>query len=343
MTAWYPGASRMTLQPEASQQPAIRPTQMIVHSIVAPWTPRRLYEYWRDSTSLESHFGLGYDGSLGQYLPVTTRADANASANRRPDGTGAVSVETASNTSASDPWTEQQVEALIRLGVWLHQVHGIPLRICRTPDDPGYGWHRLHAAWSTGGTACPGAARVTQFREVVFPGIAARATGQTTTPGRAPEEDDMALSDEDVARIAAAVWRTDGILRSPSTAAEGNTHWTADSYLRNLHSLVRGLPEAAARQVALYKDTRLDPRDARQMWDDAASPHHTWQFRPDGSERDAWGLLTATAAEVAALRSVVATLAAGGGLDAAEIQAAAEAGARAFASELGRELTDGRG
>lgn len=97
-----------------------------------------------------------------------------------------------------------------------------------------------------------------------------------------------------------------------------------------------------ARQVALYKDSRLDARDARQMWDDAASPHHVWQFRqrPDGP--DAWGLLTGLTAQVGALTATVAQLAAGGGLDASEIQAAAEAGARAALAELGERLTNDR-
>jgi len=183
--AWYPGATRMELQPESDSQPAIRPTQFILHSIAAPWTARRMYEYWRDSTNLDSHFGLGYAGDLGQYLGTETRADANYKANLRPDGTGAVSIETASNLQHTDPWTDEQVEQLIRLGVWLHMQHEIPLRICRTASDPGFGYHRLHADWAVSGTACPGDARVAQFREVVFPGIVARATG---TP---IEEDDM--------------------------------------------------------------------------------------------------------------------------------------------------------
>ncbi|PWI08319.1 N-acetylmuramoyl-L-alanine amidase [Streptomyces sp. NWU339] len=186
--AWYPGATKMELQPESDSQPAIRPTQCIVHSIVAPWTARRTYEYWRDSTNLESHFGLGYEGDLAQYIGTETRADANAGANRRADGTGAVSIETASDTKASDPWTDKQIEQLIRLGVWLHQHHKIPLRICRTHDDPGFGYHSLFPQWSTSGTACPGTARIKQWREVVFPGIVARATGKTTDP---VQEDDM--------------------------------------------------------------------------------------------------------------------------------------------------------
>jgi hypothetical protein len=170
----------MELQPESRDQPTITPTQFILHSIAAPWDEQRIYEYWRDSTNLESHFGLDFDGSMGQFLSTTTKADANYQANAR-----AVSIETASNLEHTDPWTEAQVEQLIRLGVWLHQTHGIPLRVCRSWDDPGYGYHALYREWSTSGTACPGAARIRQFRERVFPGIVARATGQTTN------EDDM--------------------------------------------------------------------------------------------------------------------------------------------------------
>ncbi|MBT2449487.1 N-acetylmuramoyl-L-alanine amidase [Streptomyces sp. ISL-43] len=194
---WYPGAIRMELQPESDNQPAIRPTQFIVHSIAAPWDEKRLYAYWRDSTNLESHFGLDYDGSLGQYIGTQTRADANYKANLRPDGSGAVSIETASD--GDDPWTPEQIEELIKLGVWLHHTHGIPLHICQTADDPGYGYHRLHAAWAASGTDCPGDTRVQQFKKVVFPGIVARATGQTTDPS---EEDDLPTAQE----IADAVW-----------------------------------------------------------------------------------------------------------------------------------------
>ncbi|GGV86680.1 hypothetical protein GCM10010294_67580 [Streptomyces griseoloalbus] len=196
--AWYPGATRMELQPESDAQAAIRPTQFIVHSVVAPWDEKRIYAYWRDSTNLESHFGLDYDGSIGQYIGTETRADANAGANRRPDGTGAVSIETASNTSATDEWTPEQIEQLVQLGVWLHERHDIPLRICRSHSDPGFGYHSQFREWSTSGTACPGKARIRQFREVVFPGIVARAKG-TNTPAPAPtspKETGMKLTDQ---------------------------------------------------------------------------------------------------------------------------------------------------
>jgi len=237
--AWYPGATKMELQPESDAQPAIKPTQFILHSIVAPWTPQRTYEYWRDSTNLESHFGLGYDGSLGQYIGTETRADANAAANRRADGTGAVSLESASNLQASDPWTPAQVESLIRLGVWLHEKHGIPLRICRTADDPGYGYHRLHSAWNPDGHACPGDARVKQFKEVVFPGIVARATGQTS------EEDDMPTA----AEVAKAVLTLDGVISVPGAPATNPT-WTLASTQTEILKRIDAVRTAEAAQTA---------------------------------------------------------------------------------------------
>lgn len=294
--AWYPGATKMELQPESDAQPAIKPTQFIAHSVIAPWTARRIYEYWRDSSSLESHFGLGYSGDLAQYIGTETRADANASANRRADGTGAVSIETASNTSGTDPWTAAQIEELIKLGVWLHQRHNVPLRICRSHSDPGFGYHSMFREWSTSGTACPGAARIKQFKEVVFPGIVARAAGKTT------EEDDVALTDADVKKI----WYGDHI---PAVAPpynntdweKGNRTWTAKYAIQTIAVSGR---ETLARVKGLEEAVK--------------------QLLAQGAARDA----------------VLTRLAEGGGLTAAEIQAAAEAGAQAALDKLAERLAE---
>lgn len=230
--AWYPGATKMELQPESDTQPAIDPTQFIVHSIVGPWTARRTYEYWRDSTNLESHFGIGYAGDIAQYIGTETRADANAGANRRADGTGAISVETASNLTATDLWTAKQVEELIKAGVWAHQQHGIPLRLCRTADDPGFGWHKMHDAWNPSAHSCPGPARITQFREVVFPGIVARAGGQSSS-----EELDM-----DKTQVHDAVWEQDRApAPSTSPSVKTNKTWKPISFLREIYDGITGL------------------------------------------------------------------------------------------------------
>ncbi|MFF4531450.1 peptidoglycan-binding protein [Streptomyces sp. NPDC001407] len=203
--AWYPNARKMELQPESDAQPAIRPTQLIFHSVAAPWTPERIYEYWRDSTNLESHFGVGFDGAIAQYIGTQTRADSNMYANRRSDGTGAVSVETASNLNHTDPWTDAQVSALIKLGVWMHTHHGVPLRISRSYDDPGFGIHRMFSQWSDGGTACPGDARAAQFRNVVFPGIVKAAGGKPTDGGSSSGGTYTVMKGDTLSGIAAKV------------------------------------------------------------------------------------------------------------------------------------------
>ncbi|WP_328434601.1 peptidoglycan recognition protein family protein [Streptomyces sp. NBC_00425] len=247
--AWWGKAIKLELQPESDDQPAIRPTQVIFHSEAAPWDEQRLYRYWRDSTSLESHFGVDFDGSCGQFIGTETRADANAQANRRADGTGAVSVETASNTDSTDPWTAAQIEVLVELGVWVHERHPeVPLRICRTWDDPGFGYHSMFPQWSTGGTACPGPARVKQFREVVFPRIVARAKG-----------DDVALTDAEIEKVASkaaalvlagvckAVWLTDGVLAvPPEWTTPDNPEWMAASVLVDQGKHVRALETKVA-------------------------------------------------------------------------------------------------
>ncbi|WP_412079053.1 N-acetylmuramoyl-L-alanine amidase [Streptomyces xanthophaeus] len=245
--AWYPGAQKMELQPESDNQPAIKPTQFIMHSIAAPWTVKRTYEYWRDSTNLESHFGLDYKGPPGQYLGTQTRADANYLANLRPDGSGAVSIETASNTSHTDPWSESQVEELIKLGVWLHRQHGIPLRICRSASDPGFGYHRLHAAWAKGGTDCPGDARVAQFKNVVFPGIVARANGQTQEDIVTPAE---------ITAIASAVWNHP-LPRVTSAGVQDGS--TTEAYW-----LLVWQDYAHAQLMAAIADSKLTPAELAQ-------------------------------------------------------------------------------
>ncbi|MFB7617837.1 N-acetylmuramoyl-L-alanine amidase [Kitasatospora sp. NPDC056181] len=315
--SWYPGAERMEVQPESDEQPAIVPTQVIFHSIAAPWTTRRMYEYWQDSTNLESHFGVGYSGAVGQFIGTQTRADANMHANRRPDGTGAVSIETASNDQHTDPWTDAQVQALIELGLWLHQQHGIPIRVCRSADDPGFGYHRLFPDWSDGGTACPGDARVQQFHSVILPGIAARAAGQPapTTPNlpapTAPEEDDDMTPEQ--------------LLATPVPVAK-----LSDGYVPTFGEVVNGAKEADAKLDALRADFAQILLSA-PMPDYAVLPGG---YRPSVGEvlngsktADARiaALTAQLAAQSAAITALAQQVAAGGGINADDLVARIEA------------------
>jgi hypothetical protein len=152
--------------PENTTQADIKPTQFILHSMSAPWNEKRLQEFWNQrGISTESHFGVDYDGSIGQYMDTLVRADANTSANRT-----ALSVETASNVGSTDKWTPAQVSTLIALMGWVYQTHkDIPARICRNATDPGFGLHNMFPEWSGGGTTCPGKARVKQFHDEIWP------------------------------------------------------------------------------------------------------------------------------------------------------------------------------
>lgn len=158
--------------PEYASQGRIRPTQMIAHSIVG--SARGAYNYFRDSTSIESHWITTKAGEVWQLMDADRQADANYLANRRPDGTGALSNETEDNGNPDrDPWTHAQLQALIDWFRWGHDTFGIPLEVCRTHDAPGIGYHTLHPRhWTTvPSKTCPGVVRKQQFHDLIVPAL----------------------------------------------------------------------------------------------------------------------------------------------------------------------------
>lgn len=140
----------------------------------------------------ESHFGVGYDGTVYQWQDTDYQAEANGAANAR-----AISIETADTGtgfpkwtgSNVPPWNEAQLRALDDLVAWCCRTHDIPLVVA--PDSRrstrGVGYHRLGVApykvadgetWSSAyGKVCPGEARIKQI-----PGIVERARGHAPSP-----------------------------------------------------------------------------------------------------------------------------------------------------------------
>lgn len=249
--AIYPRAT-VRLLPENQTQAKIRPTQFIFHSAVPGG--ESLYNFWLKYSNLESHFYVNYKGTVEQYMDTEVRADANRYANRRPDGTGAISVETQDNRDPdNDPWTVRQLEELIAMGRWCADTHGIPRRICRHADDPGFGWHVMFGApgpWTpAAGKTCPGRIRIKQLKEVVLPAI---FTGTTTAP---PPEEDMPLTDNDIARIADAVWAREFRTFRPGHEA---TRASAEMYVGARDAAIaRALATKAAQGVKLT-DKQVD-------------------------------------------------------------------------------------
>ncbi|WP_326700194.1 N-acetylmuramoyl-L-alanine amidase [Streptomyces sp. NBC_01754] len=116
-----------------------------------------------------------------------------------------------------DPWPAAQYDAIVR----------VQAAVCRA-----HGWTAKsaigHLEWSSDkidprGFTMP-ALRADVAERLKHPA----SWTPTTTPSK---ETAVALTNDDVKKL----WRTDGIIPSPSTAAKGNEYWAASSYLLDLH------------------------------------------------------------------------------------------------------------
>jgi len=167
-----------------------------------------------------------------------------------------------------DPWPAAQLEAIERVGAAICRRHGW-----------GAGSVVGHLEWQ------PGKVDPRGFSMQEMRGrVAARLDGHQ-------QEDDVALTDADITKIATKVLTLDGVIDNPNPAtAPTNPFISLETSVRNIETVAR---------------------------------------RTEAS-------LTA---QVGALSAALAKLAEGGGLDAGEIQAAAEAGAQAALDRLGDALT----
>jgi hypothetical protein len=168
--------------PEAGAPDGYTKTQMIYHSTGTRGSAAGNWNYFfRADVLVESTFIVGYSPSdpTLQIMDSTDRADANGRANQR-----GISVETVG--TGDEPFTDWQVQELIRLGLWARKTHGILPRIIPSEPEGGFGWHVMFGApgpWtSSPGKVCPGAVRIQQLKTVIFPAIFA---------GTFPVEDDM--------------------------------------------------------------------------------------------------------------------------------------------------------
>jgi len=201
------GGTHRLLQ-EWNSQPRITPVLIIDHSQAG--SSLGTYFYFRDQTGIESHFSvLGTrsgrsDGHIWQFMNTDRSADANLHANRFPDGTGAISIETEDNGDPDhQPWSQRQLASMR----WLHDklarmYPAIPRRRATAATGPGargLGHHSLFgapSAWTpVPGKTCPGRpVRVGQWERILLPAFI-RA-----------EEDDV-LNDDDRRFIASSIHR----------------------------------------------------------------------------------------------------------------------------------------
>lgn len=165
------------LLPESHTQPTITPRLVILHSAAGKGS---LHNFFAKSSNLESHFWVGEDGTIEQYIDTNVRADANLKANGF-----ALSIETESTVAATERWNPVQAAAIVRLVGWICDEHRIPKRQVPTWDGSGIGWHNMFGTpgpWTPHAKSCPGLARTPQARDEIIPAVAAAGTKPAPKP-----------------------------------------------------------------------------------------------------------------------------------------------------------------
>lgn len=160
--ARYPNAIWKPLR-ENSTQGRIIPRAIILHTAVS--NADSLFDFFQNSSELESHFYVRKDGVVEQYLDTTVRADANLKANDF-----AVSIETWDGGTIRW-WTPAQLESLTDLCDWLCRTHAIPRAEIPTWNGTGIGYHVMFGApgpWTPVAKSCPGSARIAQFPGLIL-------------------------------------------------------------------------------------------------------------------------------------------------------------------------------
>jgi hypothetical protein len=161
-----PYGGRHRILPDSANSPRTKPRLLIYHSIVG--SAEGAYNYFLKGTNLESTFIVTKGGVIWQTMDTERESDANYRANPF-----AISVETEdSGDPDTDPWTSQQLDALVWLAHESHRVHGIPLRRAPEWDSSGVGYHTMFGApspWTPVSKTCPGRVRVRQFNDIILP------------------------------------------------------------------------------------------------------------------------------------------------------------------------------
>jgi len=194
-----------------------------------------------------SHFGLGGTGTVWQWQDLRYRAASDFEGNPY-----SISIETADKGAPFPawtgtnvpPWTSQQVDTLVDLLAWLCVRFDIPPVMVPNslPVPDGMSYHRLGIdpwrvsgglRYSTSpGKVCPGDRRITQFRNVVVPRVAALMNG------------DDSMSAEDVQELKDFIvdwesWRSTG---RENGSASGATYpfirEPATTHLRDIRDLI---------------------------------------------------------------------------------------------------------
>lgn len=189
--AIYPGA-KQRLIPKWNKVKITRHRRMNLH--VAVSESNSLHSMFSRSNSACSHFYVAKDGTVEQYIDTKYRSASDMNGN---DSTISVETQGGVHKPEQEPWTDAQVEALVKLWKWARDTHDIKNQVAKNTqtneNSAGLSWHRLGVEGnfagrpgilstsykpggikysSARGKICPGDAKILQI-----PGIWEEANG----------------------------------------------------------------------------------------------------------------------------------------------------------------------
>ena len=202
----YPAAAWRPLGPQTEPSIGV-PTVLVLHTMVGNLAGTD--SLFRDGgyDGVESTFGVGgpwdgpsLDGAVWQWQTLDRQADAQMAGNAY-----ATSVETSDGGNPDRPWSDPQLVALVKLGVWWCQQTGNPARLVLHPTEHGIGYHSQFPEWA-GGHTCPNPTRIGQLRTLVIPRIAAAlgvppVTSHPVTLSRLLQIESPRMTGQDVAAV----------------------------------------------------------------------------------------------------------------------------------------------
>ena len=230
--------------------------------------------YFRSiAPGVNSHFGVGADGTIWQWVDTAYRSGAALNGNYR-----AITVETADvgtgfptwnlNDGSQVPaWTPAQVEACARIAAWAFEAHGIPLELVpdSKPGRRGQAYHRQGVdpyrvaggeVWSNAyGKVCPGNRRIAQIPQVI-------ARARQIAGGAPIVEDDMfeAKDRENLTRLLTLMERQKSGIPGVQVAGD------AGAILHRTEArLIKAQQEIAALRAAVAADRGVDPAELERI------------------------------------------------------------------------------
>lgn len=185
--AMMPGAKNRLLANQARQGRMKSYQGVCLHTMVGTLAGTDSMFQKNGTVGTESHFGVGEEGEIYQWVDTKYTADANYL------GSGhVISIETADyggsfgrwNTSGDNVpyWNTKQIVAIVKIIVWACKTHDIPIQKMKTVRDRGIGYHAMGVPgnelpnslrgtryqWSKfPGKVCPGKKRISQVPEIV--------------------------------------------------------------------------------------------------------------------------------------------------------------------------------